>query len=267
MLDSGIGGLSICQPIIARFPQLSLHYLSDNAAYPYGTKSREFLEERVHTLCKSMHMQTEIDAIIVACNTASTVVLPRLRKTFSIPVIGVVPAIKTAAQVTQSNHFALLATPGTVEREYTKDLIQEFASDKQVILFGTRELVDLVESYYRSGNLDQKQLETILAPLLNHPKAQKIDQVVLGCTHFPLIRNRLEQLAKHWQWIDSGPAIAARLEDLLSLQDSEAEPSNSTSRTFWATSNTNAYKYPEDGFFNLQLQAMGFNNKTSLLES
>ena len=270
VLDSGIGGLSICQPIIERFPQLSLHYISDNDAYPYGTKTSDFLKRRVPLVIKTLGKMIErdnieLDAIVIACNTASTVVLPTLRELYSIPVIGVVPAIKTAAEQTRSGGFALLATPGTVKRAYTRDLIDEFASQQEVVLLGSRELVDLVEGYYQHGDLDQQKLKTILTPLLNHPAAKDIDSVVLGCTHFPLIRDSLEKLAPQWQWIDSGPAIASRLQYLLELKESDQTEGKRSKKYFWATSTNSERAYETKEFFNSQLASMGFQSGVRLL--
>ncbi len=262
VVDSGIGGLSICQHVIEQFPDLNLHYLSDNEAYPYGTKDRNFLDQRVPEIINRLKLK--FDAIIIACNTASTVVLPTLREQFSIPVIGVVPAIKTAANITQSGCYALLATPGTVNRDYTKQLINEFSSGQTVVSIGSRELVDLVESYYLQGKLDNEQLENILKPLFNDPNAINVDCVVLGCTHFPLIRPQLEKLAPHWRWLDSGPAIAARLQHLLNLNSADSS-TQSGERSFWATSADAPKCYSKSSRFAAQLKKMGFNQSVNLL--
>lgn len=273
IIDSGIGGLSICQPIVEQLPELNIHYVSDNDAFPYGTKDSKFLKQRVPELLEKLldepllreqtNPASQIDATIIACNTASTVVLPTLREQYSFPIIGVVPAIKTASNTTQSGHYALLATPGTVERDYTNELINNFSFDQKVEKIGSRELVDLIEIYFRNAELDSESLNRCLQPLLNHPNADHFDCVVLGCTHFPLIKNSLEELAPNWQWIDSGPAIASRLVKLLELNNqNEAEiAANATiaKKYFWATSDSEKNAYNWEGPFAKLLENLGFS--------
>lgn len=274
IIDSGIGGLSICQPIVEQFPEINIHYLSDNEAFPYGTKDSKFLKHRVPELVEKLldesllreqtNSVSQIDAAIVACNTASTVVLPKLREQYNFPIIGVVPAIKTASTTTQSGHYALLATPGTVERDYTNELINDFSSDQKVAKIGSRELVDLIESYFRNGELDSESLSKCLHPLLHHPSADYFDCVVLGCTHFPLIKKSLEELSPNWQWIDSGSAITSRLGELLELKNQSkvelAANPVSAKKYFWATSDSESIAYSWEGPFANLLEDLGFSN-------
>lgn len=214
IFDSGVGGLSIAEAICAQHPYCSITYASDNAAFPYGTKDEAELIERVDAVLHKLQELSKADILVVACNTASTVALPKIRERFQLPIIGVVPAIKPAAKVSDSKVIGLLATPGTVSREYTTELINTFAKDCTVIPLGSSELVKLAEEKLRcSTNTVSpsfiQRLHTILEPLTHHPN---MDTVVLACTHFPLLRDELTQILpsiKHW--VDSGDAIARRV--------------------------------------------------------
>ncbi|MDE1464232.1 glutamate racemase [Spartinivicinus poritis] len=223
IFDSGVGGLSILQAVSQRLPQLSVVYASDNAAFPYGTKDADWLQQRVVECVSTISQRCILDIIIIACNTASTIVLPSLRDCFEIPIVGVVPAIKTAAQETKTGCIGLLATPGTVTRHYTNQLIQDFASHCQIVKIGSTELVELAEQKLRGEQICLTQLKAVIQPLILQTETHQTqslsshrpDQVVLGCTHFPLLKQELEQLAPGISWVDSGIAIANRVASLL----------------------------------------------------
>lgn len=227
IFDSGVGGLSILQEIRQQYPHCSFFYGSDNAAFPYGTKEKEELIERVDWALHRFQQASQADIIVVACNTASTIALPRVRERFSQPVIGVVPAIKPAASLSQSKVIGLLATPGTVNRRYTHQLIEEFASDCRIIPIGSSELVQLAERKLAGETISPDQLLPIIAPFQAH---RDIDTLVLACTHFPLLKGELQATLptiKHW--VDSGEAIARRVGhwlDQLGLSSSAADPSD-----------------------------------------
>jgi glutamate racemase len=209
VFDSGVGGLSILQEIRQQYPACSFFYASDNAAFPYGTKTEEELVERVDAVLHQLQQTTQADIIVIACNTASTVALPRIRERFSQPVIGVVPAIKPAAALSHSKTIGLLATPGTVKREYTQQLINEFAADCKIISIGSSELVHLAEERLRGEIITQEQLQPIIQPFIDN---SAIDTVVLACTHFPLLKEELQiALPNITHWVDSGAAIARRV--------------------------------------------------------
>ena len=243
VFDSGVGGLSICREIIARTAQLELHYLSDNAAFPYGEKTAEQLIDRASRVLLSACEQLNPDIVVIACNTASTVVLPSLRTQLSIPIVGVVPAIKTAAAISKSNTFALLATPGTVSRDYTQQLINEYAANQQVIRVGSSQLVKKIEAHIHGQTIDSDYLLSVVKQLTEQVGGDKIDTVVLGCTHFPLISEQFKAIKPNWQWIDSGAAIAERVNDLLNIaaaakdsaQDSTATAVTNTNHQLWLT--------------------------------
>jgi glutamate racemase len=224
VLDSGVGGLSILEALKQGLSGCEFVYASDNAAFPYGLKSQAYLVERVEAVLKRLIKEVEPDIIVVACNTASTVVLPSIRDHFKAPVVGVVPAIKPAVALSRTGVIGLLGTPGTVNREYTQALIKEFANDCEIVKVGSSRLVEIAEQALRGSSPDKRELEEILAPLF---AADKLDTIVLACTHFPLIVQALKDASPRTvNWIDSGEAIARRVESLIAQNSFHPKPVN-----------------------------------------
>lgn len=215
VFDSGVGGLSIYHEVVKRCPNHEYIFVSDNQAFPYGTKTELELTERVLQVVNVVDREYSPDIFIVACNSASTIALPTLRANFDFPFVGVVPAIKPAAKLSQSNVIGLLATPGTIVRPYTQALIDEFACNTQVIKIGSSRLVELAEQKLDGKEVDIALLESELMPFL---EATELDVVVLACTHFPLLNNELALLFnkknKAVKLVDSGKAIANRVAEL-----------------------------------------------------
>jgi len=216
VFDSGVGALSIIQALRDHLPTCSITYTSDNGFFPYGTKDEAVLVERVETVLRAAVVQVRPDIIVVACNTASTVALPKVRSHFQQPVVGVVPAIKPAAQLSRSKAIGVLATPATVARPYTRELIEQYASDCHIVPVGSAELVALAERKLAGDNPTSKQLQPILAPIFAPLGGVLVDTVVLACTHFPLLQHELAAAApRAVTWVDSGEAIARRVSHLL----------------------------------------------------
>jgi glutamate racemase len=215
VFDSGIGGLSVMSEIRKQLPQHDYCYLFDNARLPYGNLSEQELITGCVALITLHAQRLNACIVVVACNTASTLVLPHLRRLLTIPVVGVVPAIKPAAMLSTKKHIGLLATPGTVKRDYTQTLIQQFAGDCKVELFGTSDLVLLAEQHVARQKIDMDKLHNLLEPI----KASEIDVLVLGCTHFPMIAAEIsDYLGKGVALLDSGEAVAKRVRFLLSKE-------------------------------------------------
>lgn len=216
IFDSGVGGLSIVQEIQRRQPGCDLIYASDNAAFPYGTKSEAELITRVEQVLGRLLVEHPADILVIACNTASTLTLPHVRRHFNLPVVGVVPAIKPAALISRTKVIGLLATPATVARPYTLELIRDHAADCTVISVGSAQLVQLAEAKLRGVVPHQQRLKEILAPFGQHEYGAQMDTLVLACTHFPLLRDELAQcLGPEIALVDSGEAIARRVEHWL----------------------------------------------------
>ena len=220
VFDSGVGGLSVLDAIAASGFALSLDYVADNAWLPYGLKSDADLRARVPALLSSLVRQWTPDAVVVACNTASTIVLPDVRAALSIPVGGVVPPIKPAAALTKTGVIGLLATPATVQRTYTDDLITQFAADKRVVRFGSAALVEAAERKLRGEAVDPASVHEAIAALFTD---NAVDVVALACTHFPLLAQELAAAApRPCTWLDSGAAIARRVADVTGAAHGDA---------------------------------------------
>lgn len=224
VFDSGVGGLSVMREIQQRLPDCQYLYASDNAAFPYGTKSEDELIARVDKVLHALLQHIEqgygpVDIIVVACNTASTLTLPHIRSHFTQPIVGVVPAIKPAAIHSTTKVIGLLATPATVARPYTHALIREYAANCTVISVGSSELVHLAEQKLRGETIALEKIAAIVAPFLTAPRAAELDTLVLACTHFPLLQDELRHcLPNTVRLIDSGEAIARRVAFLLQQQ-------------------------------------------------
>ena len=216
VFDSGVGGLSVLDSMLASPHQMVFDYLADNAWLPYGLKPDAALRERVPALIERAVAQWAPDAVVLACNTASTVALAEVRARLGVPVIGVVPPIKPAAELTQTGTIGLLATPATVQRPYTDDLIARFAGDKRVIRFGSAALVQAAERKLRGGAVDKQAIVEATDGLFGALGGGDIDVVALACTHFPLLAAELAATApRRVTWLESGAAIARRVVDVL----------------------------------------------------
>lgn len=212
IFDSGVGGLSVAARVHEAMPHVSIVYLADNAAFPYGDQPESVVIERCCTLIAEALEQYPCDAIVVACNTASTIALPHLRAITEVPVVGVVPPVKPAAAQTLNRRIGLLATPATVRRPYIDQLIGEFAADCQVERVGHPGLVQWAEGLVRGVPVPQAELDRAVVGL----RDAGVDTVVLGCTHYPLLLDNLKRsLPGVKSWVDSGEAIARRVAWLL----------------------------------------------------
>jgi len=242
IFDSGVGGLSVFEQVIEQSPAIKCFYLFDNAYFPYGELEADFLIRRLMRLLSSFVGKHKIDLIVIACNTASTVALEYLREHFSIPIVGVVPAIKPAAFLTKNSVIGLLATPATINGAYTDRLIDEFAADKQVLKIGSTQLVKLAELKLHGKLIAQADIEAALTPWLILEKSP--DTIVLGCTHFPLLKAEIARCFKDKiNLVDSGNAIAQRVKQLLG--ESEAAGKENNHQAYF----TKPYRFDESANF------------------
>ena len=209
IFDSGMGGLSVVRALREVAPHAQLAYAADNEAFPYGDWEEDALVERMIDVLGRLIDQIEPDVIIIACNTASTIGLEALRNKFDVPFVGTVPAIKPAANFTKSGYVSVLATPGTVRREYTKALIDTYAYHCKVTLHGAENLAAMAEAKLNGRGVDLEALRSEVAPVFVDDEGGRTDVVVLGCTHYPLLLEELKQVAP-WpvEFINPAPAIA-----------------------------------------------------------
>ncbi len=215
VFDSGLGGLTVYREIAAARPGADFIYVADDAAFPYGAMAEPALVARVVTLMDELIAAHRPDLIVIACNTASTIVLPDLRKKISLPFVGTVPAIKPACANSVSRHIAVLGTEATIAREYTRALIRDYAGDCQVTLVGSKTLATYAEAELAGTPVSDQAISAEIAPCFRDDGA-RTDTVVLACTHYPLLIDRLRRLAP-WpvSFLDPAPAIARRAGDLL----------------------------------------------------
>jgi glutamate racemase len=218
VFDSGLGGLTVFSEIVKLRPHADFIYCADDAGFPYGSLSEADVVRRVLQVMEELVSRHAPDIIVIACNTASTLVLPHLRARWPhIPFVGTVPAIKPAAQLSRLKMISVLATPGTVARDYTQELITDFANGCEVTLVGAKSLAHLAETFMHGGAIADEDVAREIAPCFKQKDSKRTDVVVLACTHYPLLIEAFRRLAP-WpvEWIDPAPAIARRADDLLS---------------------------------------------------
>lgn len=211
LFDSGVGGLSVLGHIHRAIPTASVVYCADNGGFPYGLKTEGWLAERVPRILQSLVTRYDPCAVVIPCNTASTIALDAVRAVIRLPVVGTVPAIKPAAAATKTGVIAVLGTLVTVRQKYVDDLISQFASHCTVLRHGSAELVELAERKLRGDVAPIADYAAALKDLLGQPRAEDIDTIVLACTHFPLIKDELAAaINRQINWVDSGAGIARR---------------------------------------------------------
>jgi glutamate racemase len=219
VFDSGLGGLTVLREIVAARPDAHYVYVADDAFFPYGHHGEDEIIARVVPLVGELIAAHEPDLVTIACNTASTLVMSHLRAAYTVPFVGTVPAIKPACASSRTKRVSVLGTKGTVKREYTHGLIRDFAQGCEVTLVGSPELASLAEAALSGDDVSDADISAEIAPCFVGDAVNasaRTDTVVLACTHYPLLLDRLARLAP-WpvDWIDPAPAIARRVVDLI----------------------------------------------------
>jgi glutamate racemase len=216
LFDSGLGGLTVYREIAAARPDANYIYAADDAFFPYGSHGEPELVARVLSVMDNLISTCRPDLAVIACNTASTLVLPRLREKYSVPFVGTVPAIKPACASSRSKLVSVLGTEATIAREYTHALIREFAQGCTVTLIGSRRLAVLAEARLNGETIAGADILDEIRPCFVTADGARTDTIVLACTHYPLLLDRFKSLAP-WpvEWVDPAPAIARRVVELL----------------------------------------------------
>ncbi len=217
VFDSGLGGLTVLAEIDRLLPEAERLYVADDAVFPYGDLVERDLVDRVLAVLSAPIERQRPDAVVVACNTASTAVLQPLRAHWpGLAVVGTVPAIKPAAAGSRTRRIAVLATPGTVARDYTRDLVRSFAGDCAVDLVGAPRLAALAEAALRGEAVADAAVLREIAPAFVDRDGRRTDTVVLACTHYPLLVDTFDRVAP-WPvaYVDAAPAIARRVAAVL----------------------------------------------------
>ena len=258
IFDSGVGGLSVVTEIAKLNTNLKLTYIADDNFRPYGEKTELQLKSRLPRLLWELTETFKPDLVVIACNTASTTTLDEIRSELSVPVIGVVPAIKPAANLSRTKTIAVIGTPGTVKRRYVDKLINEHASDCRVILQGSVNLVDIAEKKMMGEKINEDWVKTEITPMFGGQYGADIDAVVLACTHFPLLLEELKSsVSQSVNWVDSGDAVARRVNSVIKTLHLESRKFE-TNKAFLIGPNTCINRYKT---FN----SYGFEKVTGLL--
>ena len=225
VFDSGVGGLTVFREVVAARPDARLVYVGDDAVFPYGRMDEAALVARVVAVMERLIATHAPDVVVIACNTASTLVLPALRARFDVPFVGTVPAIKPACAVSTSRLVSVLGTEATVKREYTHALIREFGGGCAVTLVGAARLAALAEAELRGEVVEDAAVLAEIAPCFIDNGQARTDTVVLACTHYPLLLDHMRRLAP-WPviFLDPAPAIARRVVDLIGRANGAAPP-------------------------------------------
>ncbi|MBI5620295.1 glutamate racemase [Candidatus Gottesmanbacteria bacterium] len=233
IVDSGIGGLTVWQEIMRALPQESTVYIGDQAHLPYGRLGQEAIRDRVKQLIHFL-MKKNVKLVVVACNTATVAGIDQYRTWFPhVPIIGVVPVIKTAASMTKTGHIAVLSTPNTATSEHQKLLIETFAGGHQVEAIGIPDLAQRIEE----GVTDTVIIE-FLEKYLKPETLKDVDVVVLGCTHYLFVRGIIQRIVgPNTAVIDSGAAVARQVARVLTAEGLLARTTEIPYRQFYTTGN------------------------------
>ena len=209
--DSGVGGLSVLGPTRSLLPNAPIVYAADSAGFPYGRRSEAEIASRVPALLGRLVERFHPRLAVIACNTASTIALEHVRSALDLPVVGTVPAIKPAAEMSKSRVIGVLGTEATVRQPYVDDLAATFASDCTIIRHGSPELVELAEAKLAGEEVDMEAIRAAAQPMFEAPQGDRIDTVVLACTHFPLLSDELRTAFPNVDYVDGGSGIAKRI--------------------------------------------------------
>ncbi len=190
IFDSGIGGLTVMREIMEQLPYENLIYFGDTARIPYGSRSVQTIKKYSYQ-CASFLKSKDVKAIVIACNTASSIALDHLKKNFDIPVIGVIePGARSAASVTKNGHIGVIGTTATINSSAYQERIMEYKHDAEVIGIPCPLFVPIVEEGWEYSNVAELTAEKYLAELIEHD----IDALVLGCTHYPILRYTIKKV-------------------------------------------------------------------------
>lgn len=222
--DSGIGGLSVLQAVRATLPNAPIVYAADYAGLPYGTKSEAEIAARVPALLGRLVERYRPRLVTIACNTACTIALSHVRAALDVPVVGTVPAIKPAAETTQTGVIGLLGTAATIRQPYVDRLQADHAGGMTLLRHAAPELVHAAEAKMRGEAVDSEIYAKAMHGLTGKPDGDRLDVTILGCTHFPLVQGELAAAAPGMRFVDGAAGIARRIAYLTDGQIWPSQP-------------------------------------------
>lgn len=232
VMDSGVGGISVLKHIRQQLPQENLIYYADSRYAPYGNRGPQEIQQRCFAIADFLIAQ-QVKAIVVACNTATAAAIAGMRARYSLPIIGMEPAVKPAAAATKNGIVGVLATVGTLKSAQFAALLESYGRNVKVITQGCVGLVECIER----GELDAAHTRDLIqrytAPLL----AEGADTIVLGCTHYPFLRAHIQDIVgDHISIIDTGAAVAKQLQHKLIEQQLSTDHTGAPRITFYSNS-------------------------------
>ena len=222
--DSGVGGLSVLEPTLKLLPNAPIVYAADSAGFPYGKRTEAEIASRVPALLGRLVERFHPRLAVIACNTASTIALEHVRSALDLPVVGTVPAIKPAAEMSKTRVIGVLGTEATVRQPYVDDLATKFASDCTIIRHGSPDLVELAEAKLAGEEVSMEAVRAAARPMFDAAGEDQIDTVVLACTHFPLLEKELRSAFAEVSYVHGGEGIARRIAYLTREQEWPSVP-------------------------------------------
>ncbi len=238
IFDSGVGGLTVLKEIRKILPDEKIFYFGDTARVPYGDRKKEFIIRYSKKITKFL-LEQKVDAIVAACNTVSALALGELKTTFKIPIIGVIKAgVRTALNTTESNKIGVIATTATISSGKYEKEIKKLDNTKEVHSKACPLFVQLVEA----GMTEGKEVNSALHLYLDEYKG-KLDTLILGCTHYPLLKKSISTIYPDWKIIDPAKETALELKELLKKKELlKNDGLNGEKTRYYVTSNEEKFK-------------------------
>lgn len=231
IFDSGVGGLSILLELQKLLPHETFIFLADQAFVPYGGKSKEELVERTRKIMDFFMIQN-VKLVVMACNTATVYTIDEMRKKYEVPIVGTVPVVRTIARLTKSKKAVVFSTPGTAKSEYLEHLIDKFGNGTEIKRVGGSNLEELVEE----GNLDRPEITNVLKDILTPLVKSGVDAIALGCTHYPFLSDKIEEIVgPNVVVVDSGGAVARHTKQV--LENNKALSKSKSQDKYFTTGN------------------------------
>lgn len=249
IFDSGVGGLTVLKEINKLLPKENLIYLGDTARVPYGIRSPETVI-KYSLQCAEFLYKNGIKLLVVACNTSSSISLDVLRKNFNIPVLGVIePGAKTALRVTKNKKIGVIGTEATIQSNAYSVKIKNINPDATVISKSCPLFVPIVEEGIIEGNI----ADLIIERYLKEIKESGIDTLILGCTHYPLLKSAIKKYLNNINLVDSAEAIAKDVEELLREKKLLNNQKSNATKLFHVTDSPDRFKKIGEIFLNFEI--------------
>jgi len=234
IIDSGVGGLSIAKCISETLPHEHLIYIADSMHAPYGDKSVDFIQQRIISISQHL-LNHPVKALVIACNTATVNAIEQLRAIIDIPIIGVEPAIKPAAQLSTNKKVGLLVTQATAENLRFQALIEQHHNGAEIHIQPCLGLVEIIES----GDIDTDECHQLLSRYLSPLLDKGVDTLVLGCTHYPLLQHQIKYIVgEQMTIIETAAPVTLQLCKMLAQAELKAPKHQQAKHHFYSSNSS-----------------------------